>query len=182
MPSMMFGIPPDSEQATNYDEELLYRRAQQQMERIARAHEEVAEEKYYRKLAAPSSQTITMRMPTGLLNRLDAMAEEDATSRSHVLRQITSFFLNNIYDNPITENSIMQDTPLYNLAVNIVVKQQCASISLIQRHLRIGYAMAQRLMKELEVGGVVTPPDRNGERFVVVQQSAWHSTTSAPEA
>lgn len=182
MPSFMFGVPPESEPTTKYDEELLFRRAQHQLEQILRAHEDAAEDEYYRKQIAPSSHTITLRMPTALLERLDALAKDDLTSRSQVLRRITSLFLGDMDENPIKLPAITQDSPLYQLAENIVIKHQCASISLIQRHLRIGYAVAQRLMTELEIGGVVTAPDVNGERFVIIQPNAWEPTTSKPEA
>lgn len=174
MPSIMFGIPPDSGPTANYDEELLYRRLHQQMERMERAHEEATEEERHHRINAGDSHTVTLRMPTELLNRLDAIAKEDATTRSHVLRQITAFFVNYIYDNPVNEDSELRGIQLYDLAMNIVLKEQRASVSLIQRHLRIGFGRAQLLINELEERGVVTPPDKNGVRGVVWQQGSDH--------
>ncbi|MGK5049907.1 DNA translocase FtsK [Janthinobacterium sp. GB4P2] len=45
--------------------------------------------------------------------------------------------------------------PLYDQAVEVVRTQQRASISLVQRHLRIGYNRAARLIEAMEAAGVV---------------------------
>ena len=45
--------------------------------------------------------------------------------------------------------------PLYDQAVEVVRTQQRASISLVQRHLRVGYSRAARLIESMEAGGVV---------------------------
>ena len=57
--------------------------------------------------------------------------------------------------------------PLYDQAVEIVVKSRRASISLVQRHLRIGYNRAARLVEQMERSGVVTPMQSNGNREVI---------------
>jgi S-DNA-T family DNA segregation ATPase FtsK/SpoIIIE len=56
---------------------------------------------------------------------------------------------------------------LYDQAVEIVVKSHRASISLVQRHLRIGYNRAARLVEQMERAGVVTPMQSNGNREVL---------------
>jgi S-DNA-T family DNA segregation ATPase FtsK/SpoIIIE len=56
---------------------------------------------------------------------------------------------------------------LYDQAVEIVVKSRRASISLVQRHLRIGYNRAARLVEQMERTGVVTPMQSNGNREVL---------------
>ncbi|WP_186083688.1 recombination-associated protein RdgC [Burkholderia gladioli] len=58
------------------------------------------------------------------------------------------------------------DDPLYEQASNIVRANGRASISLVQRHLRIGYNRAAALLEALEKGGVVTPMDNTGNRKV----------------
>jgi|CXWL01.1.fsa_nt_gi S-DNA-T family DNA segregation ATPase FtsK/SpoIIIE len=57
--------------------------------------------------------------------------------------------------------------PLYDQAVEIVVSSRRASISLVQRHLRIGYNRAARLVEQMERAGVVTPMQSNGNREVI---------------
>ncbi len=56
---------------------------------------------------------------------------------------------------------------LYDQAVEIVVNSRRASISLVQRHLRIGYNRAARLVEQMERAGVVTPMQSNGNREVI---------------
>lgn len=57
--------------------------------------------------------------------------------------------------------------PLYNQAVEIVVSHQRASISFVQRHLRIGYNRAARLIESMERAGLVGTMDKNGNRDVL---------------
>ena len=57
--------------------------------------------------------------------------------------------------------------PLYDQAVEIVIKTRRPSISLVQRHLRIGYNRAARLIEQMERSGLVTPMGTNGNREVV---------------
>ena len=58
--------------------------------------------------------------------------------------------------------------PLYDQAVEIVIKQRRASISLVQRHLRIGYNRAARLLEDMERAGLVSAMQPNGNREIVV--------------
>jgi S-DNA-T family DNA segregation ATPase FtsK/SpoIIIE len=57
--------------------------------------------------------------------------------------------------------------PLYDQAVQIVLQNKRASISLVQRHLRIGYNRAARLIEEMEKAGLVTPMASNGNREII---------------
>ncbi|MDE2309126.1 MAG: cell division protein FtsK, partial [Xanthomonadaceae bacterium] len=59
------------------------------------------------------------------------------------------------------------DTQLYDKAVAIVTQTRRASISGVQRHLRIGYNRAARLVEQMEQDGVVSPPQHNGNREVL---------------
>jgi len=56
---------------------------------------------------------------------------------------------------------------LYDKAVNVVIKTRRPSISLVQRHLRIGYNRAARLIEQMERSGVVSPVGANGNREVL---------------
>ena len=56
---------------------------------------------------------------------------------------------------------------LYSQAREIVTETGRASISYVQRRLRVGYNRAARLIEELERAGVVSAPDGRGERRVV---------------
>jgi DNA segregation ATPase FtsK/SpoIIIE, S-DNA-T family len=58
--------------------------------------------------------------------------------------------------------------PMYDQAVNVVLKTRRPSISLVQRHLRIGYNRAARLIEQMERAGLVSPMQSNGNRDVLV--------------
>jgi len=57
--------------------------------------------------------------------------------------------------------------PLYDQAVEIVLKTRRPSISLVQRHLRIGYNRAARLIEAMETAGLVSTMQSNGNREVL---------------
>jgi S-DNA-T family DNA segregation ATPase FtsK/SpoIIIE len=59
------------------------------------------------------------------------------------------------------------DNALYDRAVQIVTTSRRASISGVQRHLRIGYNRAARLIEQMEQEGVVSAPQHNGQREVI---------------
>lgn len=61
---------------------------------------------------------------------------------------------------------------LYNEATKIVTKEKKASTSLLQRHLRIGYARAARLMDILERDGIVGPAEGSKPRQVLTASPA----------
>ena len=57
---------------------------------------------------------------------------------------------------------------LYDQAVAVVLKNRRASISLVQRHLRIGYNRAARLLEQMETSGLVSTMQSNGNREILV--------------
>lgn len=61
-----------------------------------------------------------------------------------------------------------ENDPLYDQAVEIVLKHRRASISLVQRHLRIGYNRAARLLEQMEQSGLVSGMASNGNREILV--------------
>jgi S-DNA-T family DNA segregation ATPase FtsK/SpoIIIE len=58
--------------------------------------------------------------------------------------------------------------PMYDQAVAIVLQHKRASISLVQRHLRIGYNRAARLLEQMEKAGLVSSMATNGNRDLLV--------------
>jgi len=66
-----------------------------------------------------------------------------------------------------TGNGDGDSDELYDQAVAIVTESRKASISYVQRRLKIGYNRAARIVEEMESAGVVTPVQSNGSREVV---------------
>ncbi len=62
--------------------------------------------------------------------------------------------------------------PLYDQAVEVVLKNRKASISLVQRHLKIGYNRAARLVEDMEKAGLVSSMSTNGQREILVPTRA----------
>ncbi len=65
-----------------------------------------------------------------------------------------------------------ESDPLYDQAVSIVLKNRRASISLVQRHLRIGYNRAARLLEQMETSGIVSAMSSSGNRDILVPAQA----------
>ncbi len=61
---------------------------------------------------------------------------------------------------------------MYDQAVAIVLQHRRASISLVQRHLRIGYNRAARLLEQMEASGLVSAMSTNGNRDIIVPARA----------
>jgi S-DNA-T family DNA segregation ATPase FtsK/SpoIIIE len=61
-----------------------------------------------------------------------------------------------------------ESDPMYDQAVAVVLQHKRASISLVQRHLRIGYNRAARLLEQMEKSGLVSAMATNGNRDIIV--------------
>ena len=57
---------------------------------------------------------------------------------------------------------------MYDQAVALVMRENRASTSFIQRHLQIGYNRAARIIEQMEAQGIVTPANRVGKREVLL--------------
>ena len=62
--------------------------------------------------------------------------------------------------------------PMYDQAVEVVLKNRKASISLVQRHLKIGYNRAARLVEDMEKAGLVSAMSGSGQRDILVPARA----------
>ena len=63
-----------------------------------------------------------------------------------------------------------EQDPLYDEAVRCVTESRRASISSVQRKLRVGYNRAARMIETMELAGVVTPADTSGKREVLAPE------------
>ncbi len=60
-----------------------------------------------------------------------------------------------------------ESDPLYDQAVRLVTETRKASISSVQRRLKIGYNRAARMIEAMELAGIVSPQESNGNREVL---------------
>lgn len=71
-------------------------------------------------------------------------------------------------DAPAGADMDAEEDPLYDQAVQIVVESRKASISGVQRRLKIGYNRAARMVESMEQAGLVGPLQSNGSREILV--------------
>ena len=64
-----------------------------------------------------------------------------------------------------------QSEKTHQAAIDIFIKEQTVSISLLQRRMKIGYSIALRIMAKLEHSGVVTEPNAMGVRTLTSSYS-----------
>ncbi len=83
-------------------------------------------------------------------------------------------YLEDVTSQNESENTFSIDTddtePLYNEAVEIVIESEKASISYLQRKLKIGYNRAARLIEKMEEVGIVSSVKSNGTRDVIINK------------
>ncbi len=65
-----------------------------------------------------------------------------------------------------------ESDPLYDQAVQVVLQNRKASISLVQRHLRVGYNRSARLLEQMEKSGLIGKLQPNGQRDVIAPSRA----------
>jgi DNA segregation ATPase FtsK/SpoIIIE, S-DNA-T family len=73
------------------------------------------------------------------------------------------------------------DDPLLDKAIEIVVQTQTASVSLIQRRLRVGYTRAGRLIDMLERRGIISGYEGSKPRRVLVDESQYHTYAASQD-
>ncbi|MFM7342331.1 MAG: DNA translocase FtsK [Betaproteobacteria bacterium] len=69
-------------------------------------------------------------------------------------------------------DAVGEKDPMYDQAVEVVLKHRKASISLVQRHLKIGYNRAARLLEDMEKAGLVSTMSGAGQREILVPARA----------
>ena len=70
-----------------------------------------------------------------------------------------------------SRNNEAEEDTLYDEAVAIVVRTRKATISSVQRQLRIGYNRAARMIDQMEADGIISAPETNGNRTVLAPDS-----------
>ena len=101
------------------------------------------------------------------------------------VEKVTSFLTKQSipdYDQTITEeqnnddfnsNDMLNNSnedELYQQAIDLVIREQKASTSFIQRHFRIGYNRAATIIEKMEENNIISKPGRAGKREIIVDQ------------
>jgi S-DNA-T family DNA segregation ATPase FtsK/SpoIIIE len=119
---------------------------------------------------------------TGLPNRVHgAFVSDDEVHRvvDHLKKVGKPEYIKDILAAPAAESADAamgeaggdaEADPMYDQAVEIVLKTRRPSISLVQRHLRIGYNRAARLIEAMEMAGLVSPMNGAGNREVLAPE------------
>ena len=66
------------------------------------------------------------------------------------------------------EQNKNSEDDMYNRALEIIMNDKKCSVSYIQRKLQIGYNRAARIIEEMEEKGVLSPPNNNGKREILI--------------
>lgn len=74
-------------------------------------------------------------------------------------------------ERPVPSDRAIAPDPLYAQAVAIVMKNKKASISLVQRHLKLGYSRAAGLLHSMEQAGLISNHHVNGYRQILATAS-----------
>ena len=74
----------------------------------------------------------------------------------------------------VAEGDDSESDPLYDEAVAFVIESRRASVSSVQRRLRVGYNRAARLVEQMEASGIVSSPGHNGTREVLSPNNGAH--------
>lgn len=91
------------------------------------------------------------------------------TGKPHYISAVTESSDDEI--NPEFNVSDSDDNELYKQAVNIVRNERKASISYIQRSLRIGYNRAANIVEEMEKNGILSEPNISGKREILLPEN-----------
>ena len=121
---------------------------------------------------------------TGLPTRVHgAFVADDEVHRvvEHLRKVAKPEYIDDIVNAPVADSEAgggaevggdAEADPMYDQAVEVVLKTRRPSISLVQRHLRIGYNRAARLIEAMEHAGLVSPMNGAGNREVLVPDKA----------
>jgi S-DNA-T family DNA segregation ATPase FtsK/SpoIIIE len=121
-------------------------------------------------------------MPTRVHGAFVADHEVHTVVR-HLKKTASPQYLDEILDGPTSPTPSLvgidkvqpgadaEQDPLYDQAVQVVMDTRKASISGVQRRLKIGYNRAARMVESMEAAGLVGPLQSNGSREILVATS-----------
>jgi DNA segregation ATPase FtsK/SpoIIIE, S-DNA-T family len=113
------------------------------------------------------------KQPTRVHGPLVSEAEVERVA-DHWRGQGMPDYLDAVTEDPEEDGTLPGMEPaeddLYSRAVQIVQQERKASISYIQRQLRVGYNNAARLVEQMEKQGILSEPDHLGKRDILIDQ------------
>ena len=89
------------------------------------------------------------------------------SGKPNYLEEITQGLADEENGSGMSSASDGESDPLYDQAVQLVTESRRASVSGVQRRLKVGYNRASRLVEAMEAAGVVTAMQANGSREVI---------------
>lgn len=89
------------------------------------------------------------------------------SGQPNYLEEITQGLADDENGSGMSNASDGESDPLYDQAVQVVTESRRASVSGVQRRLKVGYNRASRLVEAMEAAGVVTAMQANGSREVI---------------
>lgn len=69
----------------------------------------------------------------------------------------------------------IEDDEMLPMAIDVVLEARQASVSMLQRHLRLGYARCSLLMDQMEAKGIVGPFEGSKPRSILITKQQWQS-------
>lgn len=123
---------------------------------------------------------VNPNMP-GAMERIGNFSTEAQTTLDIDIDTLRSTLLNIDYYPPLIEMKVAEEKresfkerldevdELFEEAKRLVIRHQVASVSLLQRHFKIGYARAGRMIDQLEKAGVIGPYQGSKSREVLVE-------------
>ncbi len=132
-------------------------------------------------LYLPPGRAVTERVHGAFVDDHEVhkvVADWKKRGETNYLEEIFSESVANIsvpgYSEDGESDSDSESDPLYDQAVEFVTETRKASISSVQRKLRIGYNRAARLIEQMETSGVITPMGHNSNREVIAPPPPKH--------
>lgn len=92
-----------------------------------------------------------------------------------------------IYDDEIlkekegSRRALGEKDEIYEQAVRMIMESNQASVSILQRRLRLGYTRAARIIDTMEMEGLVGPFEGSKPRKILVDREAWLQKEVAPQ-
>ena len=92
-------------------------------------------------------------------NAVDFLKEKNPEPRYVEIRTSSGADIHEVHPDEVSLDGDNGEDQLYDQALEIVARDRKASVSYIQRRLKIGYNRAARLIERMEQEGVIGPSD-----------------------